>query len=148
MSRKKNISVEYSTWRSLRSRCKNVNSYYWKYYGGSGINVCQGWDRYQTFLNDMGKRPFDKQSIDRIDNKHGYWCGHCLECIENCWEFNCRWSGPVEQNNNRRNCFGYSLHRLEKVTKKEQKRAEKEARRMEAGPIEDEFLQKYRNFFK
>jgi len=82
-------SAEYKIWRSMRGRCNNPKHPSYHRYGGRGITVCSAWDKsFEQFLADMGKRPADKQSIDRIDNDKGYEPG------------NCRWATVVEQCNN------------------------------------------------
>lgn len=82
-------SVEYKTWQAMLARCGNENNPRYSKYGGRGIKVCDRWKNFDLFLLDMGRRPTDNHSIDRIDNNQGY-------CRENC-----RWSLPHEQMTNR-----------------------------------------------
>ncbi len=97
-------TVEYSTWNIMKQRCYNANSKTYPRYGGRGIRVCQRWrDSFVEFLADMGERPSNGHSIDRIDNTLHYSCGKCEECLENGWLFNCRWLELIPQANNRRN---------------------------------------------
>jgi hypothetical protein len=66
--------------------------------------MCQGWrDSFESFFADVGERPAGKMSIDRIDNNGNYSCGHCAECLENNWSFNCRWADDFQQAQNHRN---------------------------------------------
>ena len=72
-----------------RCNCKGVN---FKSYGAIGIDVCERWRMsFQAFMEDMGHRPPDKTSIDRIDSLKGYGPD------------NCRWATAKEQNRNKRN---------------------------------------------
>ncbi len=106
---------EYSVWTSMRKRTGNPNASDYDRYGGRGIKVCKGWKAsFSEFVNDMGSRPSDDHSIDRIDNKGHYSCGHCEECITNQWPLNCKWATDGEQANNRRGnrhitAFGQTL---------------------------------------
>lgn len=82
-------TVEYSTWKDMRKRCTNPNTRCYKNYGARGVNVCKRWEDFNNFLEDMGKRPSSKHSIDRIDNNKGYTPS------------NCRWATIKQQNENR-----------------------------------------------
>jgi len=62
---------------------------FYRYYGGAGITVCDRWESFANFLEDMGEAN-DSLQIDRIDPTVGYEPG------------NCRWVTPSLQNANRR----------------------------------------------
>jgi hypothetical protein len=70
-------------------RCRNLNGPNAHLYIGRNITVCERWERFENFLDDMGERPKDK-SLDRINNDMGYEPG------------NCRWATPLEQARNTR----------------------------------------------
>lgn len=85
-------TVEHHTWTTMKQRCHNPTDKQFHRYGGRGITVCERWrDNFEAFLEDMGLRPANKTSIDRIDNSKGYEPG------------NCRWADDIEQHNNKRN---------------------------------------------
>lgn len=86
-------TVEYRAWSSLKNRCYNERNVAYPNYGGRGIKVCSKWlgpYGFENFLEDMGRKPSPKHSIDRINNDGDY-------CPENC-----RWATPLDQNRNTR----------------------------------------------
>lgn len=86
-----NGSPEHKAWCEMRSRCLRKTNPVFRHYGGRGITVCQRWlDSYSNFLADMGRRPGDSYSLDRLDNSGDY-------CQKNC-----RWATKSEQARNRR----------------------------------------------
>lgn len=87
----------YHIWAGMVRRCNFPSSHCWDNYGGRGIEVCQLWmagdgkiTGFECFVRDVGPRPSDLHSIDRINNDGNYEPG------------NVRWATSKEQNNNRR----------------------------------------------
>lgn len=66
----------YGIWQAMRDRCSNNNRKDFYRYGGRGISVCERWDSFENFLEDMGEAPIGL-TLDRVDNSKGY-------CKENC----------------------------------------------------------------
>ena len=98
------VTAEHMAWQHIlhRTSCNTGSSA--KDYVGRGISTCKRWQlSYADFLADMGRRPGDKTSIDRIENNGHYSCGKCEECTAKGWTSNCRWATALEQNNNKRN---------------------------------------------
>lgn len=85
-------SPEYRCWSSIKTRCNNKRYFQYHFYGGRGITICDEWkNNFLQFLKDMGRRPGNNYSIDRINNNKGYS------------KENCRWTTISEQNRNKRN---------------------------------------------
>jgi len=81
---------EYRAWHGMIKRCYNKKYNLYHRYGGRGIIVCDRWlNSFELFLNDMGKCPPNKKSIDRKENDGNYEPN------------NCRWATDKEQSNNR-----------------------------------------------
>ena len=87
---KNSLMPEYSIWTAMKQRCRNPHDLGYKNYGGRGITVCDRWDNFASFISDMGLRPSNKHSIDRIDNDGDYTTE------------NCRWATSHEQSRNKR----------------------------------------------
>lgn len=91
-------SREYRAWASARNRCINPKNNNYKDYGARGIRMCERWEDFAKFLEDMGRCP-PGHSIDRYpDNNGNYEPG------------NCRWATDTQQNNNTRATRHFNYH--------------------------------------
>lgn len=79
---------EYGQWRRMIQRCTDPNVPEYARYGGRGITVCTEWLDFGQFLSDMGRRPDQKATLERLDNDRGYEPG------------NVRWATRKEQARN------------------------------------------------
>lgn len=73
----------------MKVRCQNPNFKKYNLYGGRGIRVCDEWQNFEGFYEDMADGYKDGLTIDRIDSNGDY-------CKENC-----RWTTFYVQSNNR-----------------------------------------------
>lgn len=66
-------------WKNMVDRCSNPANKRFKYYGGRGITVCEGWrNDYLAFRQWALANGFDETlQIDRIDNDGGYEPANC-----------------------------------------------------------------------
>lgn len=79
-----------SIWRGMRARCTNPKHISYPRYGALGVTVCERWDDFQAFLQDMGTVP-EGMSIERLDSSGPYA------------PRNCTWATPKQQARNRSN---------------------------------------------
>jgi hypothetical protein len=80
----------YNVWTSMKGRCNQPNNTAYKNYGGRGIAICEKWNSFEGFLEDMGDSYAKGFSIERLDVNGNY-------CKENCI-----WADAITQANNTR----------------------------------------------
>ena len=88
-SRNRKKSSEYNSYSSAKNRCQNTQYAEYEYYGGRGIEF--RFNSFEEFLDELGKKPSVKHSIERIDNNGHYEKG------------NVKWSTATKQGRNKRN---------------------------------------------
>jgi hypothetical protein len=94
----KSKTLIYRVWAAMVERCESSSCRDYKDYGGRGITVCHEWrNSFENFYADMGDRPFEGASLDRINVNGPYT------------KENCRWATPSEQARNRRDAM-YLTH--------------------------------------
>lgn len=98
-------TYEFNVWVNMRNRCSNPKNRAFPSYGGRGIRVCDRWQQFTAFLEDMGRAPSKGYSIDRINNDGNYEPG------------NCRWATKTTQARNKRTTRHVTLNGVTKPLK-------------------------------
>jgi len=83
------FKAERQAWNDIQKRCYNPNCRDYRNYGARGIQCL--FPSFEAFLADVGPKPAQGYSINRIDNEKHYEPG------------NLRWDDKHTQNRNRRN---------------------------------------------
>ena len=86
----KSRTAEYRIWDKMKERCDYPKCHNYHLYGARGIKVCDRWESFENFLEDMGVRPSSKHSIERKDVNGDYEPS------------NCKWATTKEQTRNTR----------------------------------------------
>ena len=76
-------------WVNMRQRCLNIKHPQYKDYGGRGITICNSWNTFEQFFNDMQPK-LPGTSLERKNNNLGYF------------KENCYWANKASQQQNRR----------------------------------------------
>jgi hypothetical protein len=81
-------SLTYSSWEAMHKRCRDPRHPAFNRYAERGITITKRWNRFENFLEDMGKRPVET-TLERKNNDFGYF------------KENCKWAPRDEQNQNK-----------------------------------------------
>ena len=88
----------YESWCGMRMRCRDTDPK-WRDGNYAGIQVCERWENFETFVKDMGLPPFGF-TLDRMESMGDYAPN------------NCRWADAKTQSLHR----GYVKLSIEKAT--------------------------------
>lgn len=67
----------FKIWQGAKSRCYNKNVKAYPNYGGRGIKVCDRWQEFRNFYDDMFSSWVPKLTLDRIDVNGDYSFENC-----------------------------------------------------------------------
>ena len=78
----------HKAWIAMKSRCTTESITIKPHYKDRGITVCDRWQSFENFYEDMGDKPAG-MTLERIDNDKGYF------------KENCKWATKAEQERNK-----------------------------------------------
>lgn len=92
-------SPEYNTWSGMLARCRSKSNPAYSNYGGRGVKACKRWLKFETFFEDMGKKPTAAHSIERRNNDGDYKPSNCYWATKRQQALNTRQSVGVVNHN-------------------------------------------------
>lgn len=91
---------DYNIWVKLKQRCYNPKNKSYKYYGQKGIKVCDRWlHSFENFIEDLGWRPNQDYSLERIDYNKDYSPENCKWILKSEQPKNSRRVKLIKYNN-------------------------------------------------
>jgi hypothetical protein len=68
----------YNVWRGMHDRCSRLNHISYKYYGGKGVTVFNGWTDFDSFREWALNNGYQEGlSIDRVNSSKSYNPENC-----------------------------------------------------------------------
>lgn len=83
-------TVEHCLWMAMIARCECPTNRQYNHYGARGISVSDAWKTFDGFYADMGDRPSDGATLERVNNDGNYEKSNVI------------WADRTAQANNRR----------------------------------------------
>lgn len=71
------LTRTYRIWAGMKSRCSESCTVKRHLYVDKGIRVCERWQQFENFLEDMGEAP-DGLTLERLDGDKNYEPGNCV----------------------------------------------------------------------
>ena len=68
----------YRVWQQMIQNCTNPRNKHYKNCGAKGITVCERWQNFQSFLEDIGSKPSLKHVFARINTNENYFPSNCM----------------------------------------------------------------------
>lgn len=78
-----------TSFQAMKSRCRDEDGKWYKYYKAKGIMYCERWNSFRNFYDDMHETWQPGLELDRIENDKGYY------------KENCRWATHLQQQRNK-----------------------------------------------
>ena len=73
----------------MKRRCLDKTHESFPYYGGKGIKICDAWIvSFEQFLSDVGVRPSEKHTLERINVRGNYEPGNVKWLLSNLQQRN------------------------------------------------------------